>query len=279
MEYLTVLLWSVIGSVVSLAGGLALIAHKKLRLKAGRWALPFGAGALLAAAFISMLPEALEHGNVTTILLFALGGFLAFFVLERLIGWFHHHHHDAAVHGARDKTHVAMVVAGDTLHNAIDGMALGAAFLVNPAVGITTSLAIAAHEVPQEIGDFGILLGKGVRPRRVVLINLLSALATVVMALLTFWLGGLAGIDPAPFMALAAGMFIYVAASDLIPDIHEQPQREGNAQALMLLIGVVAITTVALLMPHSHEHDTHEREMVELQGVDHHDHDNEHQHE
>lgn len=255
MEYLTVLLWSVIGSVVSLAGGLALIANKKLRLKAGRWALPFGAGALLAAAFISMLPEALEHGNVTSILLFALGGFLAFFVLERLIGWFHHHHHDAAVHGARDKTHVAMVVAGDTLHNAIDGMALGAAFLVNPAVGITTSLAIAAHEVPQEIGDFGILLGRGVRPRRVVLINLLSALATVVMALLTFWLGGLAGIDPAPFMAVAAGMFIYVAASDLIPDIHEQPQREGNAQALMLLVGVTVITTVALLMPHSHEHE------------------------
>lgn len=276
MEYLTVLAWSTIGSVVSLVGGLLLIANKKLRHNAGRWALPFGAGALLAAAFLSMLPEALEHGNASTILLYAIGGFLGFFILERFVGWFHHHHDDE-VREARNKTQVAMVVAGDTLHNAIDGMALGAAFLVNPAVGITTSLAIAAHEVPQEIGDFGILLGKGVRPRRVILINVLSALATIVMALLTFWLGGLAGIDPAPFMAIAAGMFIYVAASDLIPDIHEQPRREGNRQAVMLLVGVVMIGAVALLMPHEHgetegAHQGHETHLEH----DHDEHDHQH---
>lgn len=290
MDYLTVLLWATVGSVLSLAGGLILVSNKKLREKAIRWAMPFGAGALLAAAFLSMLPEALEHGSVMSVLLFALIGFLIFFTLERLVGWFHHHHHDD-VHGAKDKTHTAMVVVGDTLHNAIDGMAIGAAFLVSPGVGITTSLAIAAHEVPQEIGDFGILLGKGLKPRRVIIINLVSALATIVMALATFWLGGLVGIDPAPLMAIAAGMFIYIAASDLIPDIHERPQKEGNLQALMLLVGVVVIGSVALLLPHEHGHSheshghEHSHEVLEHDhahedGHEHleHDHDDHHGH-
>lgn len=268
MDYLTVLLWSLVGSVVSLAGGLLLISNKKMRKVAGRWAMPFGAGALLAAALLSMLPEALAHGDVLTIMLFVMAGFLSFFLLERFASWFHHHpeHHHDEVHGTKDKAHVLMVAVGDTIHNAIDGMAIGAAFLVSPATGITTAVAVAAHEIPQEIGDFGILLGKGVRPKKVLLINMISALATVVMALLAFWLGGLVGVDPAPFMAVAAGMFIYVAASDLIPDIHERPQREGNLQALMLLLGVIVIGSVAVLTPHDHgpsddgtHHDEHSR--------------------
>lgn len=251
MEYLTVLFWSTVGSVVSLAGGIALISSKKLREKVGRWALPYGAGALLAAAFLSVLPEALEGNEPRAVMIFAILGLLSFFILERLLGWFHHHHHDD-VHGKKDKTHVTLVAIGDTLHNAIDGVVIGAAFLVNPAAGVTASLAIAAHEIPQEIGDFGIVLGKGVRPQRVILINLLSAGATIITALLTFWLGGLSGIDPSPFMAVAAGMFIYTAASDLIPDIHERPQREGNLQAIMLIIGVLTIGAVAMLLPHDH---------------------------
>lgn len=254
MDYLTVIAWSTIGSVLSLIGGLLLIGNKNLRNKAGRWVLPFGAGALLAAAFLSILPEALELGETMSVMLFVTIGFLGFFVLERLVGWFHHHHHDE-VDGRKDKAHVTMVIIGDTLHNAIDGMAIGAAFLINPAVGVTTSLAIAAHEVPQEIGDFGILLGKGMKPGRVILVNLISAAATIVMALLTFWLGGMSVIDPGLLMALAAGMFIYIAASDLIPDIHERPQREGNLQALLLIAGVVVIGAVAMLMPHEHEHE------------------------
>ena len=256
-----------------------LVSNKQLRVKAARWALPFGAGALLAAAFLSVLPEALEQAGAMTVMLFALAGFLGFFVLERLAGWFHHHHHDD-VHGAKDKIHVTMVVVGDTLHNAIDGMAIGAAFLINPMVGITTSLAIAAHEVPQEIGDFGILLGKGVKPKRVILINLISAAATIVMALLTYWLGGLAGLDPAPFMAIAAGMFIYIAASDLIPEIHERPRREGNLQALLLLLGVIVIGAVAFALPHEHGHESHDHSAVHEHEHDFHNHDeHEHDHE
>lgn len=266
MEYFTVLFWAAVGSVFSLVGGLALLSNVKLRALATHWGLPFGAGALLAAAFLGVLPEAIEAGDVHQAVVWALGGFLAFFVLERFLGWFHHHenHHHEAVHGRNNSTHQALVVIGDTLHNAIDGVAIGAAFLVNPAAGIGTALAVAAHEIPQEIGDFGILLSKGMRPRRVVLVNLLSALATVVTALGTFALGAAHDFNPAPLLALAAGFFIYIAASDIIPDIHERPRREANVQAAMLLFGVLAISLVISLTPHDHEavndghaHDAH----------------------
>lgn len=273
MELLTVLFWSLVGSVFSLIGGIALIGAAKKRQTIIRYALPFGAGALLAGVFISLLPEALEGGDIHSMLLYALGGFLGFFVLERSIGWFHHHHHHDA-HGSENKTHTWLIVIGDTLHNAIDGVALGAAFLVSPAAGIATAIAVAAHEIPQEIGDFGIMLGKGMRARQVILVNLISALATVVTALGVFVIGGANGINPAPFLAIAAGFFIYIAASDIIPDIHERPRGEANRQAAMLLIGVVVLGVVATLTPHSHEHvENAQSESSHIEPEAHHDED------
>lgn len=276
MDVLVVIFWTLVGSVFSLVGGVALLGSKGLRDKAVRYGLPFGAGALLAAAFLGVLPEAVEGSDIHTAVLYALGGFLLFFVLERLLGWFHHHeaHHHEAAHGSRNKTHQWLVIIGDTLHNAIDGVAIGAAFLVNPAAGIGTALAVAAHEIPQEIGDFSILLGKGMRPRSVILVNVLSALATVVTALATYLLGGAADFNPAPLLAVAAGFFIYIAASDIIPDIHEKPRDEGNAQAVMLLVGVIAIGLIVGLAPHDHGHG-HE---IEPHGVshEHEDHDDLH---
>lgn len=252
MEYVTVLLWALIGSVVSLVGGLLLIRSSKRRDVFVHYALPFGAGAMLAAAFLGLLPEAVEGSGVHTAAAWALGGFLFFFVLERLLGWFHHHHHDDHAALTKNRTHVTLVIIGDTLHNAIDGVALGAAFLVHPAAGIGTALAVAAHEIPQEIGDFGILLGKGMRPRRVVLVNVLSAFATVIAALVTFALGDAMRIDPSPLLAAAAGFFIYIAAADIIPDIHEKPHTEGRVQTLCLLLGVAVLAAVLTLTPHAH---------------------------
>jgi zinc and cadmium transporter len=266
MEYLQVLGWALAGSVVSLIGGLILIKSTTKRELFVRYAMPFGAGAMLAAAFLGVLPEAIEGGGVHPTMYYALGGFLVFFILERLLGWFHHHHHDETAQGARDKTHMSLVVIGDTLHNAIDGVALGAAFLVSPAAGVGVALAIAAHEIPQEVGDFGILLGKGMRPRKVVIVNVLSALATVVTALLTFWLGGSFDLQPAPLLAIAAGFFIYVAAADIIPDIHEKPHAEGRVQALMLLVGIVVLAVVIALTPHSHN-ENHDEDHAGEQAV------------
>lgn len=269
MDYLTVLFWSLIGGVASLALGILLLAHKGVQRSAVRFGLPFGAGALLAAAFLGVFPEAVEGSDLHSAVAWALGGFLVFFVLERLLGWFHHHPHlhNTKTQGARsNKTHQWLVIIGDTLHNAIDGIAIGAAFLVDPAAGVGTALAVAAHEIPQEVGDFSILLGKGMRARNVVVVNLLSAFATVVTALLTYALGSTMELNPAPMLAVAAGFFIYIAASDIIPDIHENSRVEGNVQALMLLVGVAVLAVVIGLTPHSHEsttdahheHETHE---------------------
>lgn len=262
MEILTVLFWSLIGSVVSLIGGIALVSNARLRKRAIDYGLPFGAGALLAAAFLGVLPEAIEGSDAHQALVYALGGFLGFFLLERLLTWFHRHshqHHDHERKQQRSKTQQALVIVGDTLHNAIDGVAIGAAFLVNPAAGIGAAIAVAAHELPQEIGDFGILLGRGMRPRNVVLVNLLSALATVVTAMTTYLLGVANDINPAPLLAIAAGFFVYIAASDIIPEIHERSRPVANRQALVLFVGVVVIAAVLSLMPHSHETEADHR--------------------
>lgn len=265
---LELIFWATIGSVFSLIGGVVLVKAAGWRTRIIRYALPFGAGALLAAAFYSVLPEAL-HGveEPTAILAWALGGFLIFFVLERLLGWFHHHHHHGGEDEVRNRTHVTLVIIGDTLHNAIDGIAIAAAFLVNPVAGVATAIAVAAHEIPQEIGDFGILLGKGVQPRNAIIINLLSAAATVVAAIVTYALGASLNIDPASLLAVAAGFFIYIAASDIIPDIHEHPRREGNRQAVMLLIGALVIVAVTLAMPHSHEYDNSHEHLDETHST------------
>ncbi len=241
MDILIVLFWATIGSFFSLLGGIAMLRTKSVREKVIELALPFGAGALLAAAFLDLLPEAFELSENDNLLTIALGGFLLFFVLERLLGWFHHHHHDDETHGVRDKTHTNLVIIGDTLHNLIDGIAIGAAFLVSIPTGIITAVAVAAHEIPQEIGDFGILLGKGMKASRVLLVNLLSSLATVVAALLVFVVGSENFLPLPTLLALAAGMFIYIAASDIIPDIHEKPHRQALRQSLTLLLGVFVV--------------------------------------
>ncbi len=259
MEIAQVLFWSLIGSVFSLVGGIVLATTTKKRILFIRYALPFGAGAMLASSFLVVIPEALHGGlEPTTMSLWALGGFLGFFLLERLVGWFHHHHHDD-VSGARDKTHTYLVVIGDTLHNLIDGIALGAAFLVNPTAGVSMALAVAAHEIPQEVGDFGILLAKGMAAKKVIIVNLISALATVAAALTVYLLGDAVGFDASPLLALAAGMFIYIAAADIIPDIHERPHNEGRIQSVLLVVGVLVIGGIALLLPHDHNHG-HEHE-------------------
>lgn len=243
-----VLLWSLIGGVVSLSVGIALISTHSLRDTVIRYALPFGAGALLATAFTNTLPEALESGlDAHTVLIYTLSGFLVFFVLERLAGWMHTHHDHA-----RKTSQSIMVVIGDTLHNVIDGVAIGVAFLVDIPTGIVTSLAVASHEIPQEIGDFGILLSRGVSAKKVVVINVLSGLATVVAACLVFVLGSNNQWDLGYALAIAAGFFIYIAASDIIPEIHENPKRLANLQSAILVLGVVAITLVSQLFPHNH---------------------------
>lgn len=238
----------VIGSALSFIGGLLLLRVKKRRELAILLTLPFGAGALLAAAFMDLLPEAFEVGDPHELLLWTLGGFTFFFVLERCASWFHHHHeHDT------DKTHQnvqqrRLILIGDIAHNAIDGLAIGAAFLVSIPTGIVTALAVSAHEIPKELGTFALLLSRGWKNRTVLLANIATALATLIAALIVYYLGTDANLPIGPLLALTAGFFIYVAASDIIPDIHEQPQRMGTIQAAMLVGGMVLVGYIITLL-------------------------------
>ncbi len=251
------------GSVVSLVGGVYLLYGKRGARTLQRFAVPFAAGALLAAAFLDLLPEALEHGDAAQILLYALIGLVLFFVLERSLSWFHHHHDDEKTTHTAGRRTVSLIVIGDTVHNLIDGMAIGASFLVDPAIGFVTTLAIAAHEIPQEIGDFGLMLSKGMPKRKVLIVNLVSALATIVGAVLVYGFGDSLGISESLLLAVTAGFFIYIASSDIIPTIHAEPKRKAaSIQTLVLILGIVIVGVAAQsahqLIPHEeHATDTH----------------------
>ena len=271
-EWLMLIIASIAGSLVSLIGGMALLAKKISVEKVQRIAVPFAAGALLAAAFLDLLPEAFEHAeSMTKGAALVLSGFVLFFVLERFLGWFHHHHdhHDRDLR-TKKRSHPtrSLIVVGDTLHNAIDGMVIGAAFLADPVLGVVATLAIAAHEIPQEIGDFGVLLALGMRRRTVLIVNVVSAVATIVSAVAVYGLGdAITPLQPI-LLALAAGMFIYIAASDLIPTIHDEPKTKvANYQTIILLFGILFVGVTTTLVhgfledsgahSESHQEETH----------------------
>lgn len=270
-DWFLLIFFALVGSIFSLAGGFYLLYSKLGARYLQKLAVPFAAGALLAVAFFDLLPEALHEGD-RSVLGWALGGFLVFFVMERFLRWFHHHHEHE---GKEDQANRWLIIVGDTLHNFIDGMAIGAAFLVSPATGVVTALAVAIHEIPQEIGDFGLLLSKGMKRKQVVLVNVFSALATLVGAVLVFGLGQQLQLPTQFLLAIAAGFFIYIAASDIIPTIHQKDARFGNIQAVILLVAVVVVAVVTTqlhqVIDTGHEHNHTESSQQETE----HSHDHE----
>lgn len=242
--FLLMLLAITAGSAVSLIGGSIIFLAKKRRERAIRIALPFGAGALLAAAFFDLLPESFEFGEARALLLWVLVGFTVFFVLERTASWFHHHHE----HEKKNEQQNILVMIGDLLHNFIDGIAIGTAFLANPATGFITTVAVSAHEIPKELGTFGILLSRGWRDKKVILANIATAVGTIVAASVVYGLGSVVHLPVGQLLALTSGFFIYVAASDIIPDIHEQERRVGTLQAIILVVAIVLVGGIVTLL-------------------------------
>jgi zinc and cadmium transporter len=231
MTLIYLILAIIIGSAISLAGGVMLLRAKKHRDLAVLLTLPFGAGALLSPR---------------TLLLWTLAGFTLFFVLERSASWFHHHHEHSTQH--KNAQQRRLIVLGDIMHNAIDGFAIGAAFLVSIPTGIITALAVSAHEIPKELGTFALLLSRGWKDNIVLLANLATALATIATALTVYFLGSGSHLPVGPLLAVTAGFFIYVAASDIIPEIHEQPHQTGTIQEIMLVAGIVIVGAVITLL-------------------------------
>ncbi|MEK9178195.1 MAG: ZIP family metal transporter [Patescibacteria group bacterium] len=234
-----ILFFTLIGSVFSLIGGILLLINEKKTLKYSHLLAAFAAGTLLGTVFFDLFPEAIASEN-SNVFLWTLIGILGFFLLERFVHWFHHHQHEYK--DEPSKPTIPLIILGDSVHNFIDGVVIAATFLVSIPLGIVTTIAVAAHEIPQEIGDFGILLHKGLRRKKVLLVNIASALTAVAGAITTFLIGERTEALLPILLSLTAGFFIYIAASDLIPEIHHE-NRKGFAvtETLLMFGGVGAI--------------------------------------
>ena len=243
--------------------------------KLAKYATPFAAGALLAAVFLDLLKEGIEVSSVDSVMIAALVGILGFFMAERFLHWFHHHHQ----HENSDPSK-SLIIAGDTLHNALDGVAIAAAFLVSVPTGIVTTMAVAAHEIPQEIGDFGLLLSKGMARKKVLLVNIFSAFATTIAAVITFSLGSTDKLPLGIILGLSAGFLLYIALSDVIPDLHENSSKKRlfDWQPVLLVLGVIVVGLSISLSHryidagHGHEDNNHSGQH-DSEGRDHSDED------
>ncbi len=234
-----IIVFTFIGSILSIIGGVFLLFRRDLTKRISHLLISFAAGTLLGTAFFDLMPEAISDSTPEKVFLFALIGFLSFFVMERFIHWMHHHPHE---YEEQTKPTVTLIMFGDSIHNFIDGVAIAATFLVNVPLGIITAIAVGTHEIPQEIGDFAVMLKRGLKPKKVLLFNFFSALTAMAGAILMYIFGkDLEGYLPV-FLSITAGFFIYISASDLIPEIHEK-NRRGFAflETMCLILGIVVV--------------------------------------
>lgn len=231
-------------STISLLGAFFFIAKKMVSKKITIYSVSFAAGVLLTTAFLDLLPEALEQEK--NIFLPVLVGILVFFFMERFLLWFHHHDHTHDI-----KPSAALIIVGDGLHNFFDGVAIAAAFLTNSTIGLTTTLAIVAHEVPQEIADFSILIGGGMTKNKALFFNFLSALTAVAGGILGFYFLRLFEKITPIALSFTAGVFIYIACSDLIPDLHQDFKKQKRlTQSLPFILGVLIMILINRLIKH-----------------------------
>jgi len=234
-----IIFFSILGSLGAIAGAaLMMFFPVHIRRSLVPNLVSYATGTLLGAAFLGMIPAALRQAPPTTIMPSILAGIVLFFLLEKLVLW--RHCHDAAyeVHGRAGP----LILIGDAFHNFVDGMVITAAFLTSIPLGISAALAVIAHEIPQEVGDFAILLDGGYSRRKAMVLNGLSSIATLPGALATyFWLGETRAAEPC-LLALSAASFIYIATADLIPGHHRHVTLAvALRQFVLLLAGIATI--------------------------------------
>jgi zinc and cadmium transporter len=248
----------------SVAGGVlsAGMASFALLLRAA-WVpmlVSYAIGALLGAAFLEVIPHAFAIGQPHQAATALLGGIFGFFVLEKLLLWRHCHTENCEVHDPHPHGHAAahdrgrsgmLIVVGDTVHNFVDGVLIAAAFLQSVELGIVTAIAIIAHEIPQEMGDFLILLHSGYSRTKALVMNLLSSVATVVGGLVGYYALQVVMNLEATLLGIVGASMIYVAVADLIPGLHRRPELRDTAfQALLIALGIGTIALVGTLLAH-----------------------------
>ena len=246
MEYIYALVAVIVVSLVSLVGVFTLSIKEEVIKKYTFLLVSLAVGALLGDAFIHLIPEAFESGiNPLFISLLIIGGIVLFFIFEKFLHW-HHHGDDADEHNIHPVG--KLVLFSDGVHNFIDGMIIGISFMVSLPLGVATTLAVILHEIPQEIGDFAVLLHAGYSRKRALWLNFLSALTAVLGTLVAFILGEAGESITAWVLPLAAGGFIYIAMTDLIPELHKtKGEKHSLFQLLALVLGVVLMIVLFFL--------------------------------
>ncbi|MDH3888339.1 MAG: ZIP family metal transporter [Gammaproteobacteria bacterium] len=245
-----IIIFCLLGGLLSvLAAALFLVLSEPLRNHVLPHLVSFATGTLLGAAFLGLLPHALDtvvSTDVHIIPMTVLLGLLGFFLLEKMVLWRHCHADHCEVHApdqkSREHSTGAMILVGDGLHNFLDGILIAAAFLTDIHLGVVTSVAVAAHEIPQEVGDFAVLLHSGFSRKRAFIYNILTSLTTVVGGVLAWF--ALQYVEAVlPFvLAIAASSFIYIAVADLIPTLHQRVEGSATFQQIALIaVGILLI--------------------------------------
>ena len=266
---LLIVIFTAIGGVLSvIAAGVFLLLPEHHRQHVLPHGISFAIGALLTGAFCGLIPHAFEEvpaDDISTLSATILAGILLFFILEKLLVWRHCHSHSCEAHGEdshddhRNHNHHSrrvagmFIILGDSIHNFVDGVLIGAAFLTDPQLGIITSLAVAAHEIPQEVGDFAILLHSGYSRSKALYYNILASLTTIIGGTLAYFsLSDLHHVLPY-FLTLAASSFIYIAVADLIPSLHQKTDVKTSMQQIGFILSGVVLILVMQTIGHRFE--------------------------
>ena len=248
-----IIIFSILGSLgaITASGAFMLLNEKSQKLLTGIL-ISYATGTLLASALLGLIPEAIESAGHEphNIMLFVLGGILFFFFLEKIVIWRVCPDESCDVHG---DAQAPLILIGDAFHNFTDGFVIAASFLTDFTIGIAVSVAIIAHEIPQETGDFGILLHSGYSKKKAYISNALSSSTTIPSAIISYFiLGALSAIIPF-VLAISAASFLYIALSDLTPELHQKLGLKYSVrQILLIILGIATMMIVFTFSIHSH---------------------------
>lgn len=238
-----IILATLINGLVAFVGAFSLFLKEKFLNKILLILVAFSAGALLAGGLLHLLAESIELMAVDTAFLVMLFGFSLFFIIERFLHWHHCHEGKCDVH-----SFTYMILLGDGVHNFIDGLIIAASFLISVPFGVITTLLIIGHEIPQELGDFGVLVHGGFDKKKALLFNFGSQLTCVIGGIIGFFMSGLGGVTTL-LLPFAAGGFFYIAASDLIPELHKETDiKKSVLYFFFFLIGITFMVSMKFLV-------------------------------
>ncbi len=244
--FLVLFLLPFVGSIAGLVGGIVLLVKKNWAENLSRYALPFASGILLAVSLLHLIPES-THELGEDAFLIVIMAFVASFLLERYLVSLHHHKEKGhTLYGAT----VPLVFIGDTIHNFIDGVSIAAAYVVNPSFGFIVTAATFLHETPHEIGDFGVFLSSGLTRMKTFRLNLISALATFPGAFVTYYFFRETPEKIAVLLAISGGIFLFLGASDFLPEVGDDPHAKGKwKEVALVLLGIILMYSLSLILP------------------------------